>query len=56
MVSETSILQSQVPIEDMTIISTNLENFAIDHTSKMTKLKPRFAKFLCTHQEVETVI
>jgi len=56
MVSETSLLQSQVPVGDLTVTSTNLENSVIDCTGKMTKLKPRFADFLCSYREVNAMI
>lgn len=52
MISETSQLQTQPPGGDLTVTSTNLENYAIDCTGNPTKLKPRFAEFLCSYQEV----
>jgi hypothetical protein len=56
MVSETSLLQTQLPVGDLTVTSTNVENYAIDCTDNMTKLKPRFAEFLCSYQEVGAMI
>jgi len=56
MVSETSLLQTQPPIGDLTVTSTNVENYAIDCTGSMTKLKPRFAEFLCSYQEVGVMV
>lgn len=53
MISETSLLQSQVPAGDMTVTSTDFENSAIDCTGKMTK--PRFTEFLCSYQEVNAM-
>src|SRR5258706_1817358 len=52
MISETSHLQTQLPVGDLTVPSTNLENYAIDCTGNPTKLKPRFAEFLCSYKEV----
>ena len=52
MISETSHLQTQLPAGDLTVTSTDLENYAIDCTGNPTKLKPRFAEFLCSYQEV----
>ena len=56
MVSETSLLQTQLPVGDLTVTSTMIENYAINCTGNTTKLKPRFAEFLCSYQEVDVMI
>lgn len=55
MISEVSHLQTQLPAGDLTVTSTDLENYAIDCTGNPTKLKPRFAEFLCSYREVRVM-
>ena len=52
MISEASHVQTQIPAGDLTVTSTDLENYAINCSGNPTRLKPRFAEFLCSYQEV----